>query len=72
MYFLSGKIVLILAKSADLDEMLPYAAFHLGLHCLPKYMSVNWRANECLHAASSNALFCTHFMTWGTMLITDW
>ena len=29
------KIVFILAISADPDEMLPYAAFHLGLHCLP-------------------------------------
>ena len=24
--------------SADPDEMLPYAAFHLGLRCLPKYL----------------------------------
>ena len=28
-----------LANSADPDEMLPYAAFHLGFHCLPKYLS---------------------------------
>ena len=28
--------VLILANSADPDEMPPNAAFHLGLHCLPK------------------------------------
>ena len=34
----SLKIVLVLAKSADPDEMQPYAAFHLGLHCLPKYL----------------------------------
>ena len=27
-----------LAKSADPDEMLPYATFHLGLHCLSKYL----------------------------------
>ena len=27
---------LILANSADPDEMPPYAAFHLGFHCLPK------------------------------------
>ena len=27
---------LILANSADPDVMLPYVAFHLGLHCLPK------------------------------------
>ena len=26
-----------LANSADPDEMLRYAAFHLGLHCLQKY-----------------------------------
>ena len=36
--FLSLKNVLIITNSADPDEMLPYAAFHLGLHCLPKYL----------------------------------
>ena len=36
--FLSLKIVLILANSADPDEMQQYAAFHLGLYCLPKYL----------------------------------
>ena len=35
--FLSLKVVLILiANSADPDELQHYAAFHLGLHCLPK------------------------------------
>ena len=29
----------MLANSADPDEMQHYAAFHLGLHCLPKYLS---------------------------------
>ena len=33
--FLSLKIDFVLANSADPDEMPPYAAFHLGLHCLP-------------------------------------
>ena len=43
MYFkaLSFKIykknILVLTNSADPDEMLLFAAFHLGLHCLPKY-----------------------------------
>ena len=32
----SLKIAFILANSADPDEMLPLAAFHLGLHCLQK------------------------------------
>ena len=31
------KVVLILANSADPDEMQHYAAFHLGLHCFQKY-----------------------------------
>ena len=34
---LSLKVVLILANSAEADEMQHFAAFHLGLHCLPKY-----------------------------------
>ena len=35
--FLSLNVDLILANSADPDEMQHYAAFHLDLHCLPKY-----------------------------------
>ena len=35
--FLSQKIDFVAANSADYDEMLHHAAFHLGLHCLPKY-----------------------------------
>ena len=35
--FLSLKIVFVFASSVDQDERLHYAAFHLGLHCLPKY-----------------------------------
>ena len=34
--FLSLKVVLILAYSVDPDEMQHHAAFHLGLHYLPK------------------------------------
>ena len=30
-------VVLILANSADPNEKQHHAAFHLGLHCLPKY-----------------------------------
>ena len=33
----SQKIVFPLANSADPDKMPHYVAFHLGLHCLPKY-----------------------------------
>ena len=38
--FLSLNIVFISANSADSDEMPPYTAFHLGLHCLPKYLFI--------------------------------
>ena len=34
---ISLKIFFVLANSVDPGEMLHYAAFHLGLHCLPKY-----------------------------------
>ena len=36
--FLFPKIVFNFANSADPDEMPTYAAYHLGLHCLPKYL----------------------------------
>ena len=35
--FLSLMIVLVLENSAGPGEMQHYAAFHQGLHCLPKY-----------------------------------
>ena len=34
---LSEDLFLPLKNSVDPGEMQPYAAFHLGLHCLPKY-----------------------------------
>ena len=34
----SLKITFVLTNSVDPDEMPHYTAFHLGLHCLPKYM----------------------------------
>ena len=44
--------VFALAISADLDEVPHYAAFHLDLHCLPKYAfrvtSIQW-----VHACSA-------------------
>ena len=38
--FPSLKVVFILVNSADPDEMPPHVAFHLGLHCLPKYLFI--------------------------------
>ena len=35
--FLSLNVVLIIANSVDPDEMQHYAAFYLGLYCLPKF-----------------------------------
>ena len=47
---LSQKIVFILATSADPDEMQHYAAFHLGLHYLPKYPfgGFQYRKGQCM------------------------
>ena len=36
-FFLFLRVVLIYANSAEPDEMQLYAAFHLGLQCLPKF-----------------------------------
>ena len=33
-------LFIFLANSADPDTMLPYAAFHLGLYCLSKYLFI--------------------------------
>ena len=35
---MSMKIIFISATSADPDEMLHYASFHLGLHCLQIFL----------------------------------
>ena len=35
--FLSLKIDFVLTNIGDPDETPPNGAFHLGLHCLPKY-----------------------------------
>ena len=34
----SAETGFVLANSADPDEMPYYVAFHLGFHCLPKYL----------------------------------
>ena len=52
MYFkpLSVKIyknIPALTNSADPDEMLLYAALHLGLHCLPKYLVHVSKGKKC-------------------------
>ena len=41
--FFSLMFFLIVANSADPDEMQHVAAFHLGLHCLPKYTFIGFQ-----------------------------
>ena len=41
--FLSLKVIFIIPNSADPDETQYYAAFYLGLHCLPKYQSCGFQ-----------------------------
>ena len=63
--FLSLKVVLIVANSADPDEMQHYAAFHLGLHSLPEYLFRGFIliAIQCCYSNSSSSfiLFVTYF-----------
>ena len=44
--FFSLKIDVVLANSADPDEMPPYAAFFMGLHCMPKNMFRGFRSTN--------------------------
>ena len=41
MYSYRWRLFLILANSADPDEMLHYAAFNLGRHCLQMYRFIS-------------------------------
>ena len=47
--FLSLKVVLILANSADPNETQHYAAFHLGLHGLPQLNSTVLTSDYTYH-----------------------
>ena len=56
--FLSLMIVLTSAKSVEPDEMPHYAAFHLGLHCLPKYRFRRFKhtkGHSIIHIKISNS-----------------
>ena len=58
--FLSLMIVFIFANCTGPDEMPPYAAFHLCLHCLPKYLFTgmqNERVNICSNKVSHRKIF---------------
>ena len=46
---MSLKIDSIQINSTDHDEMPPYAAFHLGLYCLPKYIRTGMQNEKVKH-----------------------
>ena len=54
-FFLSLMINFVLVNSADPDEMLLYAAFHLGLHCLLKYPFRGFQSTKGLNIACSTS-----------------
>ena len=56
------KISFVLANRVDPDEMPHYGAFHLGLHCLPKYHAA---FHLGLHCLQSTHLRVTRIMTKG-------
>ena len=45
--FLSLKVILVLTNSTYPDEMQHYAAFHPGIHCLPKYTLNGFQYTKC-------------------------
>ena len=47
--FLSLQTNFVLSNSADPDEILHYAAFHLGLHCLPSTHRAHPVTSHCSH-----------------------
>ena len=59
---LSLKMVFILASSADPHEMLHYAAFHLGLHCLPMNLltGIQNEKDESVWVLSVNSIPTSH------------
>ena len=52
--FLSLKVVFILANNAEPVDVQHYAAFHLGLYCLPKYPL---RGFQCTMGEKLNSIF---------------
>ena len=66
--FLSLKIDLILANSADHDEMPHHAAFHLGIRCLQNYPFTGLRAER----ADLLALVCGVFCEFVTFPLVSW
>ena len=55
--YLSVMVVLILARSVDPDEMQHYVAFHLGLHCLPKYLMDQKNLNNLRRRSCKDHLY---------------
>ena len=60
MYFCPRKMVL-----SSPDEKPPYVAFHLGLHCLPKYLftAIQNDLFACVDALHPNQQFYSHVET---------
>ena len=59
MYFCPEDFFFFLANSVDPDKkMLPYVAFHLGLHCLPKYLCLLVSRMKRLKVEQGKTSFC--------------
>ena len=58
--FLCLKVLLFLVNTADPDEMQLHAAFHLALHCLPKYLWAQWLSGRVLDSRSRGWGFEPH------------
>ena len=59
--FLSLNVDFLLANTADPDQMLHYATFYLGLHCLPMYPLTGYRSLKAEAAAWECEDCCTFY-----------
>ena len=55
---------IILANSADPDEMPLNAAFHLGLHCLPNYLYTGNQNEKKFYRDLFNAYVISTSIAW--------
>ena len=69
--FLSLKVDFVLTNSADPDEMPHYAAFQLGLLCLPKYLFMGfWSSMVKLYVTFSLLVsYCMMSLCQGSVVV---
>ena len=58
--FLSMTIDFVLSANADPGEMPHHVAFHVGFHCLPKYLFMGFQTHDIYVTISKTASYFVH------------